>query len=121
MPEHYPVNIAGVSPDSETIKLTWEPPLKRCQNGKIEEYRIYYTSDPTQSMESSWATTHVMFETAAFLQGLEIFTEYTSCIAARTSLLDYGPCSKPPTVIRTLNDSMFFFLFVCLFLMKASF
>ena len=104
VPDADPLSVTGVSPTSSSIALTWEPPLERCQNGDITGYQIHYTNQPSLPMDSWLKQTDSGTTTTSTLQELEIFSDYSICIAARTVIEGYGPCS-PLTVIRTLNES----------------
>ena len=108
VPDADPMSVTGVSPTSSSIALTWKPPLERCQNGEITGYQILYTNQPSLPLDSWLNQTESGTTTASTLQELEIFSDYSICIAARTVVEGYGPCSQPLTVIRTLNDSRFF-------------
>ena len=109
VPDADPRSVTGVSPTtSSSIALAWEPPLERCQNGEITGYQILYTNQPSLPMDSWLNQTESGTTTASTLQELEIFSDYSICIAARTVIEGYGPCSQPLIVIRTLNDSRFF-------------
>ena len=103
MPEASPMEVTGESTTSSSITLSWEPPPANCQNGEITGYMIRFTNQPVLSPEE-WSTQDVSGTAVdATIEGLEIFTEYFICIAARTSVDEYGPCSQPVN-ITTLSE-----------------
>ena len=87
--------VTGETTTSSSITLSWEPPPANCQNGEITGYQIRFTNQPFLSPEE-WSTENVSGAAVnTTVEGLEIFTEYFICIAARTSVVEYGPCSQP--------------------------
>ena len=83
------------STTSSSITLSWEPPPANCQNGEITGYQIRFTNQSNLSPEE-WSTLDVSgTAVGATIEGLESLTEYFICIAARTSVDEYGPCSQP--------------------------
>ena len=99
------MEVTGESTTSSSITLSWEPPPANCQNGEIAGYQIHFTNQSNLSPEE-WSTQDVSGTAVdVTIEGLEIFTEYFTCIAARTSVDEYGPCSQPVNII-TLNASM---------------
>ena len=92
-----------MSTTSSSITLSWEPPPAYCQNGEITGYQIRFTNQSNLSPEE-WSTDNVSGTAVGeTIDGLEIFTEYFICIAARTSVDDYGPCSQTVNVT-TLSE-----------------
>ena len=90
--------VTGKTTTSSSITLSWEPPPANCQNGEITGYQIRFTNQPFLSPEE-WSTENVSGAAVnTTVEGLEIFTEYFICIAARTSVVEYGPCSQPVNI-----------------------
>ena len=105
MPEASPMEVTGESTTSSSITLSWQPPPTNCQNGEIAGYQIRFTNQRVLSPEE-WSTQDVSGTAVdATIEGLEIFTEYFICIAARTSVDEYGPCSQPVN-ITTLSECL---------------
>ena len=99
------MEVTIVSTTSSSITLSWEPPPANCQNGEITGYQILFTNQSNLSPEE-WSADNVsVIAVGATIEGLEIFTEYFICIAARTSADGYGPCSQPVN-ITTLSECL---------------
>ena len=99
------MEVTIVSTTSSSITLSWEPPPANCQNGEINGYQIRFTNQSNLSPEE-WSTDNVSGTAVGVtIEGLEIFTEYFICIAARTSADEYGPCSQPVN-ITTLSECL---------------
>ena len=99
------MEVTIVSTTSSSITLSWEPPPANCQNGEINGYQIRFTNQSNLSPEE-WSTDNVSgTAVGATIEGLKIFTEYFICIAARTSVDEYGPCSQTVNVT-TLSECL---------------
>ncbi len=87
VPEGPPLALAGVSLDSRTLHLTWQPPVSSLRNGVIREYRINITEMET-STTSHYSTSGSQSYTVA---SLHPFYNYQCTVAAYT--VGLGPFS----------------------------
>ena len=87
----------GVAQSSDTIILTWDPPLLQNRNGIITDYVINITALDTGEISQS-----ITSDRNLTLSSLTPFGTYAFIIAARTSI-GAGPFSTDIT-IQTLED-----------------
>ena len=87
----------GVAQSSDTILLTWDPPLVQNRNGIITGYVINVTALDTGDISQFITSNHNLT-----LDSLMPFSTYAFIIAARTSV-GAGPFSTDIT-IQTLED-----------------
>ena len=97
VPNGPPQNILALALSSDTITLTWDPPLVQNQNGLITDYIVNYTAldtgEITQVLTSARSLT---------VNSLAPFSSYAFIVAARTAT-GAGPFSTDVTV-QTLED-----------------
>lgn len=87
----------GVAQSSDTITLTWDPPLMRNRNGIITDYIINVTA-----LDTGEISQYITADRNLTLNFLTPFSSYAFIVAARTSA-GAGPFSTGIT-IQTLED-----------------
>ena len=86
-----PQNITAVNKTSSSILIMWGEVPKRKRQGRIQSYKVDYTSttsNETKSKEVQAPTQYLEID------GLEHNTNYTITVMASTSK-GYGPASEP--------------------------
>ena len=97
VPSGSPENFMGVAQSSDTIILTWDPPLVQNRNGIITYYIINATA-----LDTGDIIQYITPDLNLTLNSLTPFSTYAFIIAARTSV-GTGPFSRDIT-IQTLED-----------------
>ena len=97
VPSGSPENFMGVAQSSDTIVLTWDPPLQQNRNGIITDYIINVTA-----LDTGEISQYITPDRSLTLNSLTPFSTYAFIIAARTSV-GAGPFSTD-IIIRTLED-----------------
>ncbi|XP_037401429.1 receptor-type tyrosine-protein phosphatase S isoform X13 [Pygocentrus nattereri] len=90
-PASPPRNIQARIISHSTMMVRWEEPEE--PNGQIKGYRVYYTMDPSQSM-NLWQIHNVQDSMITTIQNLVASETYTIRVLAFTSVGD-GPFSDP--------------------------
>ncbi|XP_041419917.1 receptor-type tyrosine-protein phosphatase S isoform X27 [Xenopus laevis] len=94
-PSSPPRNVQARMLSSTTILVQWEEPEE--PNGQIQGYRVYYTMDPTQHI-NSWSKHNVADSQITTIGNLEPQKTYSVKVLAFTSVGD-GPLSNDIQVI----------------------
>ncbi|XP_041430169.1 protein tyrosine phosphatase receptor type D S homeolog isoform X46 [Xenopus laevis] len=94
-PSSPPRNVQARMLSSTTILVQWEEPEE--PNGQIQGYRVYYTMDPTQHI-NSWTKHNVADSQITTIGNLEPQKTYSVKVLAFTSVGD-GPLSNDIQVI----------------------
>ena len=97
VPSGSPENFSGTALSSDTIVLTWDPPLMQNRNGIIRDYIINVTALDTEENSQ-----YITSDRNLTLGSLLPFNSYAFIIAARTAV-GAGPFSTVVT-IRTFED-----------------
>lgn len=99
VPSGSPENFMGEAQSSNTIILTWDPPLLQNRNGIITGYIINITA-----LDTGEISQFITPDRNLMLNSLTPFSTYAFIIAARTSV-GAGPFSTDIT-IQTFEDGM---------------
>ncbi|XP_056377687.1 receptor-type tyrosine-protein phosphatase delta isoform X28 [Hyla sarda] len=94
-PSSAPRNVQARMLSSSTILVQWEEPEE--PNGQIQGYRVYYTMDPTQHI-NSWTKSNVADSQITTISNLVPQKTYSVKVLAFTSVGD-GPLSNEIQVI----------------------
>ena len=101
-PDAAPQNITALSKTSTSILVTWGEVPKRKRQGRIQSYKVHYTSttsNETKSEEVQAPTQYLKID------DLERNTNYTITVMASTNK-GYGPASEPISVATDQDHTM---------------
>ncbi|XP_039671384.1 receptor-type tyrosine-protein phosphatase S-like isoform X20 [Perca fluviatilis] len=90
-PASPPRNVQAHIISQNTVMVRWEEPEE--PNGQVKGYRVYYTMDPSRSM-NEWQIHNVQDSVITTIQNLVTTETYTIQVLAFTSVGD-GPFSDP--------------------------
>ncbi|XP_056276531.1 receptor-type tyrosine-protein phosphatase S-like [Pseudoliparis swirei] len=90
-PASPPRNVRAHIISQNTVMVRWEEPEE--PNGQVKGYRVYYTMDPSRSM-NEWQIHNVQDSVITTIQSLVTSKTYTIQVLAFTSVGD-GPFSDP--------------------------
>ncbi|TNN78143.1 Receptor-type tyrosine-protein phosphatase S [Liparis tanakae] len=90
-PASPPRNVQAHIISQNTVMVRWEEPEE--PNGQVKGYRVYYTMDPSRSM-NEWQIHNVQDSVITTIQSLVTSKTYTIQVLAFTSVGD-GPFSDP--------------------------
>lgn len=111
-PSSAPRNVQARMLSSTTILVQWEEPEE--PNGQIQGYRVYYTMEPTQHI-NSWTKYNVADSQITTIGNLVPQKTYSVKVLAFTSVGD-GPLSNEIQVITQTGGRYYFMLLVVLYL-----
>lgn len=90
-PDAAPQNVTAVKKTSNSILVTWDEVPNGKRNGRIQKYRVDYTSAADNEQKSKEVNASIKY---LEINGLQHNTKYSTAVSASTSK-GYGPASKP--------------------------
>ncbi|XP_078366482.1 neogenin-like isoform X2 [Oculina patagonica] len=115
-PDAAPQNVTAVKKTSNSILVTWDEVPNGKRNGRIQKYRVDYTSAADNEQKSKEVNASIKY---LEINGLQHNTKYSTAVSASTSK-GYGPASKPifvatdqdgtpsapPQIVRAVNKTI---------------
>ena len=108
-----PQNIRTYDEDSQSIRVEWEPPLEKDQNGEIIYYKLMYVEMSKMDSEAAEEKIEDPDKRDLIISNLKKWTEYRIWMLAGTMVGD-GVRSHPIEV-RTEEDGEFIISFFLIF------